>query len=202
MKRKRLPAPVWLLVRLAGLLALFGLLVWGSAESTLVQRFLYPYPYRPVIEHYAKEYGVDPLLVVAVIREESKFLPRSESHKGAMGLMQLMPDTARWIAQSLGDTHFAEEEMIIPEKNIQYGTWYLASLAREFKGNKMLVLAAYNGGSGHVRGWIQSSQIDLANLRVADIPFRETRDYVQRVLKSYGKYINLYGTQEINGSVQ
>ncbi|MDA8228335.1 MAG: lytic transglycosylase domain-containing protein [Desulfitobacterium hafniense] len=157
-----------------------------------IQKIYYPYPYRPIVEKYSADYGVDPLLVISVIRTESKFLPKSKSNKGAQGLMQLMPNTARWISQSISDSSFTEEDLIDPEKNIQYGTWYLANLQKEFNNNATLVLAAYNGGSGRVKEWIKSEQINIRNIRYEDIPFRETREYVQRVLESYHKYVRLY----------
>jgi len=157
-----------------------------------LEKIIYPYPKQAIIEKYAKLYGVDPLFVVSVIREESKFLSKSESHKGAKGLMQLMPSTAQSIAVSLGDKTYREEDLLNPEKNIQYGTWYLASLQKVFANNKTLVTAAYNGGRGHVQEWINNGQIDPNNIRLQDIPFKETRDYVGRVLKSYEKYNQLY----------
>ena len=159
----------------------------------ILEKIIYPYPNRAIIENYATLYGVDPLFVVSVIREESKFLSKSESHKGAKGLMQLMPSTAQSIAESLGDKTYSEEGLLIPEKNIQYGTWYLASLQKAFAGNMTLVTAAYNGGRGHVQEWITNGQINPKDIRIEDIPFKETRDYVGRVLKSYEKYNKLYG---------
>lgn len=158
----------------------------------IFEKVIYPYPNRAIIENYASQYGVDPLLVVSVIREESKFFPKSESHKGAKGLMQLMPTTAQSIAESLGDKTYSEDDLLEPEKNIQYGTWYLASLQRVFDNNTTLVTAAYNGGRGHVQRWIKDGQLDPNNIRIQDIPFKETRDYVGRVLKSYEKYNKLY----------
>lgn len=157
------------------------------------EKVIYPYPNQAIIENYAKQYGVDPLFVVSVIREESKFLSKSESHKGAKGLMQLMPNTAQSIADSLGDKTYSEKDLLKPEKNIQYGTWYLASLQKVFANNMTLVTAAYNGGRGHVQEWIDDDLIDPNNIRLQDIPFKETRDYVGRVLKSYEKYTKLYG---------
>ena len=157
-----------------------------------LEKVLYPYPNQAIIEKYATQYGVDPLLVVSVIREESKFRPKSESHKGAKGLMQLMPSTAQAISESLGDKTYTEQDLLNSEKNIQYGTWYLASLQKVYAGNTTLVTAAYNGGRGHVQEWIKNGQIDPNNIRIQDIPFKETRDYVGRVLKSYEKYNKLY----------
>src|SRR5665648_76857 len=157
-----------------------------------LEKIIYPYPNQAIIEKYAAQYGVDPLFVVSVIREESKFRSQSESHKGAKGLMQIMPSTAQAISESLGDKTYSEQNLLNPEKNIQYGTWYLASLQKEFVNNTTLVTAAYNGGRGHVQEWIKNGQLDPNNIRIQDIPYKETRDYVGRVLKSYAKYNKLY----------
>lgn len=178
--------------RLIGVLLITVIAIWALGQWPPVERIFYPFPHRSTVEKYAHEYGVDPFLVIAVIREESRFLPQSESRKGALGLMQLMPSTASSIALSLGDKQYKEQDLLEPDKNIQYGTWYLANLEKEFSGNVILTAAAYNGGRGHVRQWIRSKQIDPSHVKVEDIPFRETRQYVQRVLKSYQKYIILY----------
>jgi len=168
------------------------LTTYSILNIPLLEKVIYPYPNRAIIETYAHKYGVDPLFVISVIREESKFLSQSESHKGAKGLMQLMPSTAQSIAESLGDKTYSEGDLLNPEKNIQYGTWYLASLQKVFANNTTLVTAAYNGGRGHVQEWINNGLIDPKNIRIQDIPFKETRDYVGRVLKSYDKYTKLY----------
>ncbi len=175
---------------------IFFMIVFLSIISILnipkLERIFYPFPHRTIIEEYATQYGVDPLLVAAVIREESKFFPKSTSPKGAKGLMQLMPNTAKAIAESIGDKTYSEDKLLDPEKNIQYGTWYIASLQKVFSNNIFLVTAAYNGGRGHVQEWIKNGQIDANNVCLEDIPFKETRDYVGRVLKSYDKYIQFY----------
>lgn len=179
-------------VKAIGLILIVIIMAVVIFRNPHTQKLIYPYPYRSVIEHFATEYGVDPLLVVAVIREESKFIPASESHKGAQGLMQLMPDTAAWIAVKIGDEDYTLESLREPEKNIQYGTWYLANLEKEFKNNRTLTLAAYNGGRGRVNEWIRTEQLKLTNLQITDIPFEETREYVVRVLRSYEMYRTLY----------
>lgn len=178
--------------KLSILLVLIVLIGYSIAQIPILEKIIYPYPHRAIIEKYASQYGVDPLLVIAVIREESKFLPQSESNKGATGLMQLMPSTAQSIAESIGDNSFSNQDLLKPEKNIQYGTWYLASLQKVFSNDRALVIAAYNGGRGHVQEWIKSGQIDPENIQLQDIPFQETRDYVGRVLNSYQKYSKLY----------
>ncbi|MDR3601525.1 MAG: lytic transglycosylase domain-containing protein [Desulfosporosinus sp.] len=183
----------WMSGRNIGIVILLAILTaYAVSQIPALEKIVYPYPHRDIIEKYAAQYGVDPLIVVAVIREESKFLPQSESHKGAKGLMQLMPSTAQSISESIGDKTYSDNDLLNPEKNIQYGTWYLASLQKVFSNNMTLVIAAYNGGRGHVQEWITTGQIDPKNIRQQDIPFKETRDYVGRVLKSYQKYITLY----------
>ncbi len=185
-------------VRKKGISTLFWLaglgllLVLSIKYVPSLQKIIYPYPHRGIIEKYSAEYGVDPLFAVAVIREESRFFPRSESHKGAVGLMQLMPDTAREVAESLGESDFSEESLTVPENNIRYGIKYLSMLEKQFSNNPILVLAAYNSGQGRVKEWLASEQLSLDHLKYEDIPFKETRNYVERVLKSYGKYQNLY----------
>jgi len=182
----------WTNGKISWMIILTILLGYSIFQLSDLQKIIYPYPHRIIIEKYAAQYGVDPLFVLAVIREESKFLPQSESNKGAKGLMQLMPSTAQSIAESIGDKAYTDEDLLNPEKNIQYGTWYLASLQKLFANNQTLVIAAYNGGRGHVKEWINTGQIDPDNIRQQDIPFKETRDYVGRVLNSYQKYLKLY----------
>lgn len=175
-------------------LVLILVIAFGVYKSSVLEKIIYPYPHRNFVEKYAEKYGVDPYLVIAVIREESKFLPQSESNKGAIGLMQLMPSTARSIAESIGDTAYTDDDLLIPEKNIQYGTWYLASLEKAFPQSNLLVIAAYNAGMGHMQEWINTGQIQTNKLTVNDIPFKETRDYTSRVLHSLQKYMKLYSS--------
>jgi soluble lytic murein transglycosylase len=160
-------------------------------KFNLAEKIIYPFPYKQIVEKYASAYNVDPFLVIAVIREESHFYPKSNSHKGAIGLMQLMPNTAKDIAVWLHE-NYDDLDLQNPEDNIRYGTWYLSALNREFKGNTMLVLAAYNAGSGRLNSWINSSPGDLNSYRIEDIPFTETKEYVIKVLKSYEQYTKLY----------
>lgn len=109
-----------------------------------------------------------------------------------MGLMQLMPETAKWIAQQMEDEDFTLAELEDPEINIRFGTWYLSSLHKEFEGNEVLMLAAYNAGRGNVKEWMEKYQWDMSFQDVKQIPFKETREYVTKVLKSKNKYKSLY----------
>ena len=181
------------------MLLAFGVYFLSQFES-MQKSYLYPYPYREMVEQYAEEYKIDSSLVASVIMNESKFKNDVHSHRGAIGLMQLMPDTAEWIAVQLDDAGFSVERLHEPAMNIRYGTWYLASLKKEFKGNEVLALAAYNAGRGNVHEWMQENHWDMDFQNAAAIPYEETRAYVMRVLKDRQKYQELYGTGRKNES--
>jgi soluble lytic murein transglycosylase len=178
------------IVKTAVILFLLGC-IFAGLKFNLLGKIFYPYLYKETVERYASAYGVDPHLVIAVIREESHFIPKSSSHKGAVGLMQLMPATAEEIAGWLKED-YRQVNLELPEDNIRYGTWYLSALKKEFSDNTILVLAAYNAGSGRVKNWLRSSERDFNSYLIEDIPFPETRDYVLKVLNSYQKYSEIY----------
>ena len=146
----------------------------------------------PLIDAHAEAHGVDADLVRAVIQVESAFNPLAVSNTGAMGLMQLMPDTAEWIAKQLGDTGYSIEALHEPDRNIRYGTWYLSSLEREFHGNDILALAAYNAGRGNVHDWMKENNWSDNFKDIDAIPYKETRDYVRQVIGDQKKYRELY----------
>ncbi|MDD6383475.1 lytic transglycosylase domain-containing protein [Mitsuokella sp.] len=156
------------------------------------RNYLYPFPYRDMVDTYAVRYQVDPHLAAAVIKTESKFKNEVHSHRGAVGLMQLMPDTAAWIAGQLDDASYSEDALHEPERNIRYGIWYLHSLQQEFDGNDILALAAYNAGRGNVQDWILEYGWPRDFHDVDAIPYQETREYVKRVLMNERKYRELY----------
>ena len=114
------------------------------------------------------------------------------SHRGAIGLMQLMPDTAEWIAGQLEDPSYSIEAIHEPERNIRYGIWYLSTLQREFDGNDVLALAAYNAGRGNVQSWIREYGWPADFHDIDAIPYKETREYVRKVLLTEHKYRSLY----------
>lgn len=177
--------------------ALFIFLVSLSAFFVLqfepVQRkYFYVYPYHDTVMKYAEIYHVDSNLTAAVIKSESKFKHTALSHRGAVGLMQLMPDTAEWIAGQMGDKNYSVESLHEPDRNIRYGTWYLAELQREFKGNDVLALAAYNAGRGNVKAWMEENNWSYSFHDIDAIPYKETRDYVRQVLGDRKKYRELY----------
>jgi soluble lytic murein transglycosylase len=176
--------------------------MWGSrvrkiilpliiAFISFMALFYYDVPWnilRPVlhqetIENTAIKYGFDPLFINSVIRAESSFFFRARSNRGATGLMQLMPTTARELAQELNMKDFSDADLETPDINIRLGVYYLSKLWKEFDGNQILVLASYNAGIGKVQGWYKQNPI-LA-LEINDIPYEETRGYVSRVERTY-----------------
>ena len=103
-----------------------------------------------------------------------------------------MPDTAEWIAGQIGDKSYNVESLHEPDRNIRYGTWYLAELQREFKGNDVLALAAYNAGRGNVKAWMDENNWSYSFHDIDAIPYKETRDYVRQVIGDRKKYRELY----------
>lgn len=154
---------------------------------------MYPFPYQDVVYEYAIKNELDPFFIAGVIRTESKFMPKARSPKGAQGLMQMMPETAMWVAEQIEEPFFSLEKLEEPELSIKMGTWYLASLRKEFNGNEILMLAAYNGGRGNVKQWMKTYGWTMDFCNPEQIPYGETREYVTRVLKSKIRYQQLYG---------
>ena len=153
------------------------------SESMRAEFFAEEIPYGELIYEKAKKYDVDPALVAAVIEQESRFKPRARSHVGARGLMQLMPRTGRWMgARNLYD----------PEQNVDAGVKYIKYLDKRFNGDLKKIIAAYNGGEGNVK-------------RYGGIPpFRETRQYVKKVMKNYDKrtkQVEKYEREQLAGSI-
>lgn len=158
----------------------------GSADGAL-WRLSYPLAYREVVWRWSQAAGVDPLLVLAVVREESRFRADAVSWAGAVGLMQLLPSTARELDPSVGPQALTE-----PEVNVRLATAYLAGRLREFRGDLLLALVAYNAGPAAARRF-SALRTRGDDEFVERIPYPETRAYVKRVLESYGVYRWLYG---------
>jgi soluble lytic murein transglycosylase len=186
--RRRRKRRGWLLAALLLLLA-----VLYAEQSGWVKQRMYPIAYRDDIRASALSHGVEPHLVAAIIRIESNYKTGKVSSKGALGIMQIMPDTAAWIVEQ------ARYEGVTLDKvkhradvGIELGTWYLASLLRQFDGNMAAAVAAYNAGPGNVSAWLKEGVWDGTIASSDDIPFGETRRYVQRVIYYYNKYKSIY----------
>ena len=150
--------------------------------------------YRDLIEKYAGEYNLSPAFVSSIIRNESSFQAMVESGAGARGLMQLMPDTAEWIAGKLHVSGYAFERMFDPESNIQFGCWYLNYLSRMFLGDPVAVTAAYHAGQGQVKVWLSDPLLseDGFSLPLSSLPEGPTKKYAERVTRDYGIYQKKY----------
>ena len=145
----------------------------------------YPLAYENLIAGHAQNYDLDPALLAAVIYRESKFDPDARSSSGAIGLMQLLPDTAKGIALHTGGDEFVVDDLYDPEINVRYGAFYLRRLLRKYR-DERLALAAYNAGQRNVDEWVANGD---------GIEFAETREYVDEVLELRGVYRRAYGDE-------
>lgn len=161
-----------------------------SGMSEKIKRKQYPVKYEHFVEKYAEEYDLDKYLVLSVIRTESRFDVYAVSSVGAKGLMQLTDETGRDCAKKLKMSGYTDDVLFDPEINIRLGCFYLNSLIEKY-GDLNTALAAYNGGPGNVDKWL-SEQGKKSDIKVENIPFYETRHYVQKVNEAYRTYKSLY----------
>ena len=153
---------------------------------------LYPFPYGQEIENWSQQQQLNPLLVTALIRQESRFESKIKSSVGATGLMQVMPDTATFIASNIKLKQFKLDD---PNDNIRLGTWYLDHTHLEYDNNSMLAVASYNAGPGAVGGWLAKSKTQDPDEFVEMIPYNETKGYVKSVFGNYWNYLRLYNPE-------
>ncbi|MFH1563197.1 MAG: lytic transglycosylase domain-containing protein [Nitrospirota bacterium] len=158
-----------------------------------------PIYYEDLVCKYAKNYDIDPLLAAAIIKVESSFYSSAQSPRGAIGLMQIMPSTGKEIASKLKLRPFTVSDLYDPEINIQIGLYYLFKLKREFNGDLHLTLAAYNGGIRNVKKWLAQKKIPLHSSKedIKNIPFKETREFVQDVMWNYQWLKNAYKIRKV-----
>ncbi|MDH7577996.1 MAG: lytic transglycosylase domain-containing protein [Bacillota bacterium] len=163
-------------------------------------KLFYPWPYRQEIMTSASRFQLDPHVLAALIRVESRFDPHAQSAAGARGLMQVMPNTAAWVARQIGLQDFHPDLLYQPEVNLLIGSWYLSHLLQEFQGNLPASLAAYNAGRGNVRAWLKTGQWKGTSDDLQRVPFPETQVYLRSVLRDYEIYKYLYGEEHLKGS--
>ena len=171
------------------LLAAVGLVAVGAwvvtTEPDWYQRARYPLRYETIVRAHARNYDLPPALLAAVIYTESKFDADARSDAGAVGLMQLLPDTARGIAARTGGGGFVESDLLDPEINVRYGSWYLRHLLDRYH-DVRTALAAYHAGQGNVDDWLRDG---------GGIRFPETRHYVEKVLDARQVYADVYADE-------
>lgn len=167
----------------------------GKPNHAPLWQITYPWAYAARIKEQGQLRKVDPYLIHALIREESRYFPKALSRSQAIGLMQLLPGTAFGVGKRIGVPLSSKEDVFIPDNNIKLGTAYLEYTLKRFNGNAMLAVASYNGGPNAVKSWVD--KFNAAGGKdwdyfVEEIPFRETRDYVRKVFGSYFVYETLY----------
>jgi soluble lytic murein transglycosylase len=168
----------------AALLAFAGAAAWiVEAEPDWYLRTRYPLEYEQIVIAHARNYDLPPALLAAVIYAESRFDPNAESEAGAVGLMQLLPETANGIALRTGGERFVVSDLRNPEINVRYGSWYLDHLRERYDGDLRLALAAYHAGQGNVDRWLDEG---------GGIAFPETRAYVDEVERVRRIYARAY----------
>lgn len=171
-------------------LAAAGVGAWVvKEEPDWYLRARYPLEYEDILRAHGRNYDLDPTLLAAVVYVESRFDPNAQSGAGAVGLMQLLPDTAKGIALRTGGSRFVVADLRDPEINVRYGAWYLRHLRNRY-GDVELALAAYHAGQGNVDRWREEG---------SGIVFPETRQYVDDVLRIKSVYEQAYGSELVPG---
>jgi soluble lytic murein transglycosylase len=170
--------------------ALLAAVVTGLGPEA-VRELALPLRHDDIIRQQAADKNLDPALIAAVIYEESRFRDQT-SHAGARGLMQITPETADAIAKHSGGTRFRHSDLSSPQINISYGAYYLRLLIDHYGGNETLAIAAYNAGIGNVDRWVAEAGGPDSFDQAADIPFPETRAYVENVMDSRKAYREKY----------
>lgn len=182
---------------LVGLALAVGLIVVLAPRlERTVRELALPLQDASMIRRQAAAEHLDPALIAAVIYAESKFEP-STSSAGALGLMQILPETANFIAGKSGGVRFTTSDLATPAINLAYGSWYLRYLLDHYNGRELPAIAAYNAGLANVDEWLAHRE---GSLTVADIPFPETQAYVQRVMQAQQEYRATYPRQLGYGS--
>lgn len=177
------------------ILILSVIIILGSIiylDGGRIKKIIYPRKYSVYVEKYSEEYNLDANLVYSIIKAESKFDEKAMSRRGAKGLMQIADVTANWAIDELKLSD--DIDIYNPEINIRIGCWYLNTLYKEF-GKTELVIAAYNGGSGNVKKWLNNNEYSKDGENLHIIPFSETDRYTIKVNKYYRQYNMLYSEE-------
>jgi soluble lytic murein transglycosylase len=176
------------------ILAMVAVILTAPLFRQAVNEFNLPLTNAVVIRQLAAAKRLDPALIAAVIYAETKFDPRP-SAAGAQGLMQILPQTAEFLAHRSGATTFTTADLATPQVNIAYGSYYLRYLLDQYGGSKVLALAAYNGGEANVARWLARARAAGRHFSLADIPFPETRAYVRKVLQAQRDYRHTFAAE-------
>lgn len=157
-----------------------------------IMKNIYPTKYSEYVEKYSEKNGLDKYLVYAIIKAESNFDPEVTSSSNAKGLMQLMEETALERSNLIDEQTIKTHDLYDPETNIRLGTSYFAYLLEIYDDNIVLALTAYNAGIGNVQEWIKDEIIKQDGSDIENIPFKETNNYVRKILRDYKMYLEIY----------
>jgi soluble lytic murein transglycosylase len=177
------------------LLATAVAVIFAAEAKRAVNSVVLPLNHEDIIRQQARDKSLDPFLIAGVIFAESHFREGRTSKAGAEGLMQITPATALDIARKSGGIAFEEKDLHTPQVNIAYGSFYLRYLLDRYQGNETLAIAAYNAGYGNVDRWVANSSSSGRDFTVGEIPFAETRAYVEKVLDARKDYRESYRKQ-------
>ncbi len=184
----------WTALLIVALIAAVGAVVLLPLARRAIRHFTLPLSYASIIRVQAADKHLDPALIAAVIYAETRFRPR-ESPTGALGLMQVEPATATFLAHRSGGSEFSTADLGTPAVNIAYGSYYLRYLMNEYGGSEVLALAAYNGGETNVDTWLANARAAHQTFTVGDIPISQTRAYVTEVISKQHAYRIHYAQQ-------
>lgn len=160
--------------------------------QNIILKKIYPIEYSEYVYKYSKQYNVDPILVFSIIKAESNFNPNVISSSNAIGLMQLMDSTAEELAKKEDIDFLKEKSLYNPELNIHLGVKYFSNLMKDYNNNYLLALTAYNAGPGNLKRWIEQGILKEDGSDIENIPFKETNNYVRKILRDYKIYKALY----------
>lgn len=185
---KKIKLLVMIFVSLISLIAIY--LTFSYVYINFL-KMAYPTKYEEYVAKASTEYNVKPQLIYAIIKTESNFISDAKSHAGAIGLMQLTPDTFNWLQMYTNDAKMDEDLLKDPEININYGVLFISMLIERY-GSEDVAICAYNAGIGNVNKWLSNSKTSIDGQTLISIPFKETREYLFKTMKAKEIYERLY----------
>lgn len=188
MTKKFIKAMIIIIIALAIIFVLFKIV----RVQNIALKKIYPTKYNEYVEKYSKENNVDKYMIYAIIKAESNFKSDVKSNSNAIGLMQLLENTAVEMSNSIKKDEITEKSLYDPEMNIKLGISYYSYLLKHYRGNNILALTAYNAGMGNVDNWIKKGVIKSDGSDIENIPYKETNNYVRKILRDYKLYVKLY----------
>lgn len=188
MTKKFIKAMIIIIIALTIIFVLFKIV----RVQNIALKKIYPTKYNEYVEKYSKENNVDKYMIYAIIKAESNFKSDVKSNSNAIGLMQLLENTAVEMSNSVKQDEITEKSLYDPEMNIKLGISYYSYLLKHYRGNNILALTAYNAGMGNVDNWIKKGVIKSDGSDIENIPYKETNNYVRKILRDYKLYVKLY----------